>query len=265
MIGARRPLLAEMTSPDVRAELAAGRRSVVIPFAAFEQHGPHLPLDTDAILGDGVAPLVAERLDALCAPTLRVGCSSHHLSFAGTASLRPETLTMVVVDLVDSFASHGFTEIVLLPVHGGNEDPLIKAAPLAQRSGVVIVVPSLRRAVETLLAEAAGEEDSSGTDAHAGHIETSLMLALAPHLVRTNLMEPGYAGPLDEAVARRFFAEGAAALSANGVLGDPRGSTAMAGRAYLAAFVRAMADQVLIARDGPMGSGGDPGEEDAHL
>ncbi len=155
---------------------------------------------------------------------------------------------MLVLDLVDSFASHGFTEMVLLPVHGGNEEPLSKAAPLAERSGVVIVVPSLRRAVETLLAETAGEEDSSRTDGHAGHLETSLMLALAPHLVRTALIEPGYTGPLDEAVARRFFAEGAAALSANGVLGDPRGSTALAGRAYLEAFVRALADQVLTAR-----------------
>jgi creatinine amidohydrolase len=249
MTGAsRRPLMAEMTSPEVRASLAAGHRSVIIPFAAFEQHGPHLPLDTDAILGDGVAPLVAERLDALCAPTVRVGCSSHHLSFAGTASLRPETLTMLVLDLVDSFASHGFTEIVLLPVHGGNEGPLSKAAPLAQRSGVTTVVPSLRRAVETMIAEAASDEVSPNSDAHAGRLETSLMMALAPDLVRTALIEPGYTGPLDDAVARRFFAEGAAAVSANGVLGDPRGSTAAAGRTYLAAFVRALADQVFIAR-----------------
>jgi hypothetical protein len=62
---------------------------------------------------------------------------------------------------------------------------------------------------------------------HAGELETSLMLALAPHLVRTGLMEPGYTGPLDEAVMNRLFREGAAALSANGVLGDPRGNDAM--------------------------------------
>ena len=63
------------------------------------------------------------------------------------------------------------------------------------------------------------------------------MLALAPHLVRTGLMEPGYTGPLDQAATNRLFREGAAALSANGVLGDPRGSSPATGQVYVAGFV----------------------------
>jgi creatinine amidohydrolase len=112
-------LLAEMTSAQVRAAVAAGRATIVLPFGAVEQHGPHLPLDTDSVLGDQLGALLARRLAALCAPILRIGCSAHHLSFAGTLSLRPETLRMIVLDVVDSLAQHGFRRIVLLPTHGG--------------------------------------------------------------------------------------------------------------------------------------------------
>src|SRR5918912_1606349 len=101
-------LLAEMTSAQVRAEVADGRSTIVVPFGAVEQHGPHLPLDTDAVLGDRLGPLLAERLGALCAPTIRIGCSQHHLAFAGTLSFQPQTLRMIVHDLVESVARHAF-------------------------------------------------------------------------------------------------------------------------------------------------------------
>ncbi len=106
-------LLAGMTSPEVRKEVGRGRWTVVVPFDAVEQHGPHLPLDTDALLGDRLGLLLAERLNALCAPTVRIGCSQHHLAFAGTISLKPETLKMIVRDVVESLAQHGFPRIIL--------------------------------------------------------------------------------------------------------------------------------------------------------
>jgi creatinine amidohydrolase/Fe(II)-dependent formamide hydrolase-like protein len=134
-------LLAEMTSVEVGAEIAAGRSTIVVPFGAVEQHGPHLPLDTDAVLGDRLGLLIAKRLNALCAPTIRIGCSQHHLSFAGTLSFKPETLHVIVHDLVDSLATHGFRRIVLLPTHGGNEGPLTSAAAASKREGLMIFVP----------------------------------------------------------------------------------------------------------------------------
>src|ERR671922_2331434 len=81
--GGRSILLAEMTSAQVRAQLGRGRSTVIVPFGAVEQHGPHLPLDTDAVLADRLGPLLADRLGGLCAPTMRLGCSEHHLAFAG--------------------------------------------------------------------------------------------------------------------------------------------------------------------------------------
>jgi creatinine amidohydrolase len=231
-------LLTQMTSRQVAAEIARGRTTVVVPFGALEQHGPHLPLDTDAVLGDRLGPMLAQRLNALCAPTMRVGCSWHHLAFAGTLSIRPETLLMLVEDLVDSLARHGFRRIVLLPTHGGNEGPLREAARRSRRDGVKIIVPSLRATVEALLSRARSRGAVPGdAGGHAGELETSLMLALAPNLVRVDMLEPGYTGPLDEAAVALFFGKGVHALSANGVLGDPRGASAEAGRAYLAAFL----------------------------
>ena len=237
-------LLAEMTFAEVKAQIAAGRSTIVVPFGAVEQHGPHLPLDTDAVLGDRLGLLVARRLNALCAPTIRIGCSQHHMSFAGTLSFKPETLPLVVHHLVDSLATHGFHKIILLPTHGGNERPLTNAAAASKRDGLMIFVASLRVTVEALKAGTRTGGAASDNGGHAGELETSLMLALAPDLVRTSRMEPGYTGALDDAATAVFFNEGVAALSANGVIGDPRGSSAAAGHAYAAAFLDAVEAQL---------------------
>lgn len=241
-------LLAEMTWPQVAADIARGRTTVVVPFGAVEQHGPHLVLDTDAVLGDRLAPMLARRLGAVCTPTVRVGSSRHHLAFAGTLSLRPETLTMVALDLIDSLARHGFRRIVLLPTHAGNDEPLLHAARRSPHDGVTIVVPRLAAVVEHLLSAAAARGTPvSDAGGHAGELETSLMLALAPHLVAAEEITPGYAGPLDAAATARFFDQGVHALSQNGVLGDPTGATAEAGSAHVVEFLsaceQAVADQ----------------------
>src|SRR6058998_3205169 len=107
-----------LTWPDVEAELRAGRDTVVVAFGATEQHGRHLPLATDALLGDHLARRLAERLDAFVAPTVRVGCSSHHLAFPGTLSVEEETFHRLVGDLVRSLAWAGFRRVVLVPTHG---------------------------------------------------------------------------------------------------------------------------------------------------
>src|SRR4051794_40993994 len=119
--------LDKLTWPEVKAELERGRDTVVIAFGATEQHGLHMPLATDALIGDHFARALAERLDAFVAPTVRVGCSSHHLDFPGTLSLEDQTFHGIVADLVRSLARAGFARVVLLPTHGGNFAPLAAA------------------------------------------------------------------------------------------------------------------------------------------
>jgi creatinine amidohydrolase len=167
------------------------------------------------------------------------------MDFAGTISLRPETLDMIVGDVVDSLARHGFRVIILLPTHGGNEQPLTRAAAARERDEVSVFVPSLRAAVEAVSAAAAARgEPLRDAGGHAGELETSLMLALAPDLVEVALVQPGYTGPFDDAATRLLFTEGAAALAVNGVLGDPRGASADAGRLHLAALLDAVEGQL---------------------
>ena len=231
--------LERMTWPEVRAELDRGRDTVVVPFGAVEQHGPHLPLGTDAMFGDEIGRAAAERLNAFLAPTIPVGCSRHHLAFAGTMTLDDETFHLVVGDIVKALAAHGLKRIVLLPTHGGNFRPLGDAvAKLGPVEGVKIVtfpdVSILLNAIFPVASELGLTPAEGGI--HAGEWETSMMLALRPELVRMERAEPGYTGDLMTGV-QRFFSEGVHVLADNGVFGDPRRASAEAGRKYIERLV----------------------------
>ncbi len=231
--------LERMTWPEVRAEVEKGRNTVVVPFGALEQHGPHLPLGTDAIFGDELGRAVAERLDAFLAPTVRVGCSRHHMAFAGTMTVAEETFHLIVSDIVTALAAHGFRRLVLLPTHGGNFRPLGDAvAKLGPMEGVKTVtfpdVSALLGAVMPVAAELGITSAEGGV--HAGEWETSMMLALRPDLVQMGRAEPGYVGDLMPGV-QKFFNEGVHSVADNGVFGDPRRASAAAGDKYIRALV----------------------------
>lgn len=223
-----------MTSPEVSDEIAAGRHTVVFALGATEQHGPHLPLATDALIGDYLAKLIADRLGAFVGPTVRVGCSSHHLEFPGTLSVDDYTFYGIVHGLVRSAERGGFARIVLLPTHGGNFAPL-GAALEKLEPGLRIRVSALTD-VRVLLAIAqTGEQEfgvplSSG-GLHAGEWETSLLMAARPDLVHADRGEPGYTGDLDAALGA-IFGEGVHAIATNGVIGDPSAASPEHGRRY---------------------------------
>ena len=223
-----------MTSPEVRDAIRGGRDTVVFALGATEQHGPHLPLATDALLGDHLARLVAERLDAFVGPTVRVGCSSHHLEFAGTLSVDEATFAGIVHGLVRSAARGGFARIVLIPTHGGNFGPL--GAALEQLESDLSIRVSALTDVRVLLAIAqTGEEEFgvplSAGGLHAGEWETSLLMAARPDLVRVDRGEAGYTGDLDAALGA-IFGQGVHSVAANGVIGDPTESSAAHGERY---------------------------------
>ena len=119
--------LDRLTWPDIKDEIQNGRDTVVVPFGSTEQHGRHMPLGTDAVLGDEIGWRLAQRLDAFLAPTVRFGCSEHHLAFSGTISVGEETFRGIVMDVIVSLSGHGFRRIVLLPTHGGNFKPMAEA------------------------------------------------------------------------------------------------------------------------------------------
>jgi creatinine amidohydrolase len=226
--------LDKLTWPEVKAEIEGGRDTVVVAFGATEQHGPHMPLATDALLGDELARAVAERIDAFVAPTVRVGCSSHHLDFPGTLSLEDETFHAIVRDLVRSLARGGFRRVVLLPTHGGNFAPLAAAVEaLGEVDGVEVV--ALTDLTALLRMATVGQEEHGVPlgegGLHAGEWEASMLLSIHPELVRMDRAEAGYTGELQEAI-ERMFQGGTKAVSENGAIGDPTKASAEHGRRY---------------------------------
>lgn len=200
-------------------EVATGAL-VLVPVGSVEQHGPHLPLDTDTAIAVAVASAAAEQVDAWCAPPLSYGSSGEHQSFAGTSSTGTESLRLQAVELVRSLTTWAGA-VLLVNAHGGN-------------------VMALRAAVEQLTGEgrrvawaACATEE---VDLHAGRTETSLMLHLRPGDVRLERAEAGNTQPLAE-ILPAMMAGGIAAVSANGVLGDPAGASAEEGERVLAAMV----------------------------
>ncbi|CAA9546126.1 MAG: Creatinine amidohydrolase [uncultured Thermomicrobiales bacterium] len=238
--------LEELTWPEVREALAAGYTTVVVAAGSIEQHGPHLSLLTDTLIGDGLAAAVVARLDgALQGPTIAFGCSEHHMSFPGTITLGEETFKATVKDVARSLGRHGFRTIYFVPSHGGNFAPLRTAIDeIGGRAGEarVIAYTELRPFLEVMYAS---QEPWGVTPAvagaHAGNTETALVLALRPDLARPERAEAGFVGDFDERAQATIFRDGLDALSPNGILGDARGADASRGRACLDALAAHLA------------------------
>jgi len=214
--------LADLSWADAE-RTAAGAGLLVIPVASTEQHGPHLPLSTDTDIAVALGDLFARRHNnVLLAPALAYGSSGEHADFAGTLSIGREALELVLVELVRS-ASASFSRVMLISSHGGNREAVLDAEERLRAEG---------REVRTFFPKWEG-------DSHAGRIETSLMLAIRPTAVRLELAAPGATAPLSELMPR-LVREGVRRVSANGVLGDPAGSSAAEGRILLATAVAQM-------------------------
>lgn len=240
--------LEQMSWPDVEAALNAGMTTVVVPCGAVEQHGPHLPLFVDAEHGTRLGGEVARRLgNALVAPTIRVGCSEHHLAFPGTVSLREETFRAVCQDYCTSLARHGFRYICLLPSHGGNCKPLadmIEAldASLAPHCRVAAFtdVIGMVKAWKSVVDQESGFGDRVG--GHADIAESSVMLCLHPSLVRQELAEAGHPPDLSVAFVDRILRDGLRSVTPNGILGDARGMSEQIGARCIEALADLLAE-----------------------
>ena len=232
----------DMNWPDIKKAMEKGFTTAVVGIGSTEQHGPHLPTKTDALIGEVIAHRFALKLgNALQARTICVGCSEHHLAFPGTLSLRTSTLKMILDDYTESLVKHGFKMIIYLPSHGGNFAP-VKEAIEEQRKkypGLKIIgYTDLMQFMECLL-NISGEYGITKEEAgaHAGENETSLILSLERELVKRDRFAPGYLGPLGEREVKVILEKGMPALSEKGVLGDPKKASAERGKVYLEKIV----------------------------
>ncbi len=221
--------LADLSWPDL-----AGRRPLVLlPLGSCEQHGPHLPLDTDLAVARDVASQAAALLppgSVLVAPGQPYGASGEHEGFPGTVSIGHEALALLVVELGRSMLCWA-GRLLVVNGHGGN----LPSMPAA--------IAALRREGRDAAWWPCGTGGAAGGDLHAGRAETSMMLALRAAAVHA---ERAVAGPREPAgqLLERLTAESVRGVSESGVLGDPAGASAELGEELLAAMARRLAADI---------------------
>ena len=175
--------LQELTWEEVAAYLRE-RDTILVPFGTTEQHGPAGPLGLDSYVAIALAEDAAKKAGALAAPPVWYGDSSHHLGFAGTISLRTETLIQVVYDIVRSLARHGFRRILLI---NGHKWTNLAALTSAARNIREFELPGVRTAVADpmYLARGIAGRLKHANEHHAGELEISHVLYKFPHTIRT--------------------------------------------------------------------------------
>ena len=165
---------------------------VLIPFGSVEQHSLHLPFGTDSIIGEAIARRLEQQMPGhvLVLPITWLGCSRHHMGFPGSLTAETETFISVGEQLVSSMAAHGFRNFILLNSHGGNTNQVaLMAENLRYRPGPALKVVAvtywhlISKEIQDI------RETPLGGMGHAGELETSVMLAVKPDLVRQDLME----------------------------------------------------------------------------
>ncbi len=180
----------DCTTTDFR-QLDSERTVALLPVAAVEQHGPHLPLATDALINEGLVRALLERAPAhpalLVLPPLMIGASPEHASFPGTLAIDAATLLAAWVDVGRSVARAGVRKLVILNTHGGQKALVDLAAVRLRAEQNMLVV----RATYFGLGAPSGLFDAAELvhDIHGGEVETSLMLHLAPAAVRREALE----------------------------------------------------------------------------
>jgi mycofactocin precursor peptide peptidase len=212
---------------DLRSDESGEASLLVVPVGSTEQHGPHLPLSTDTEIAVALADRCAElRPGGVIAPPIPYGSSGEHDGFPGTLSIGQKATELMLVELGRS-ASSTFRHVVFVSAHGGNTEPLERAVRLLREEGRDVLGWS---------------PDWSG-DAHAGRVETSLMLAIRPDLVSLESARPGNTAPLGELIGE-LREHGVRRVSPNGVLGDPSGASREEGERLLAEAAMELADAV---------------------
>ncbi|MCL4465801.1 MAG: creatininase family protein [Chloroflexi bacterium] len=238
----RKVLWGEMRRDEV-AEAARAKAVVIVPVGSIEQHGRHLPLDTDTSSVYEVAVRTARATAepwTLVTPVIPFGLSPHHLDFPGVITLRFDTLVAVLCDVCRSVHHHGFRKILILNGHGGNEALVGGVAQKLVEEKIYVAAATYFRTLAAEMKEI-GRSPIGGMG-HACELETSLMLALRPQLVDMSLAEDAPGFGWTSFFSRDFRATGPVAYplvfpqdSPSGVRGMPSYATAETGEKFLAA------------------------------
>jgi creatinine amidohydrolase len=228
-------LLEELGWPDVEEYLRDDDRLMLV-VGSTEQHGRHATFATDVWLPWEIARRLSDRTGVLLAPPLNYGMSLHHLGFPGSLSLRPQTLSLVVEDLLESAYEHGFRHILILNGHGGNTAAIqvALAEALHELPGLEVRLENWWTAPEVKAVFDAAFPPPAGRHADAG--ETSAVMAVRPDVIRLDRAAHSPDSPMPAFLSKQVFLD----RFPHGVIGsDPRLASAEVGEQALAAVVDA--------------------------
>ncbi len=248
---------ADLKSPDF-ARLDLARCIAVLPVAAIEQHGPHLPLNVDATLAEGVIAAALQHLPpalpVLFLPTQSIGLSPEHARFSGTLTLKSETVIRLWTELAESVVASGVKKLVLFNSHGGQVGLLdVVARDLRARLDILVYsvswfnLPLTGENGKSVAALFNAQEHRFGI--HAGEIETSMMLALKPEQVDMTRAQNFHSTSQDRAEKFSLLGDGRSAKLAwqmqdynpQGAVGNAAAATAEKGHALLGAAGHSLA------------------------
>jgi creatinine amidohydrolase len=246
--------LEKMTWKEVEFALKEGTDTAIITIGATEQHGPQLALASDSASGDCLAREIAERVGkTLITPNIRLGISPHHMHFPGTIAVRSQVLKSLVYEYVHSLAWHGFRHIYIIPTHGTNFGmagelemelrqlyPHINIFSFSDPNAYIAALTDTSKRLGVDLAEAGS---------HSGLSETAMIMACQPELVHLDKAEVGFMGDA-YAMGEKLNRDGTHSISPIGVLGDPRGATAEAGKEYLDSLATLLTNHLEQRRSG---------------
>lgn len=225
---------------DVAQAFATGQTIAVLPFGALEQHGPHLPLATDTLTAQRVAESVADHFSAVLLPAVPYGDTWNNSGYPGTVSLSASTVTAIAIDLGRALHAQGCRALVIVNGDWGNRQPLYSATRTLLESGfptITLDYPGMPDAIERVIDSAPAAPGLH----HAEEVETSIMLALRPELVRSEEYVVCYPEfPVDFGIRPMKLHQ----FSSSGVFGDPRAASAQKGSTLLAATAAASIDAV---------------------
>jgi len=236
----------ELSSPQVDA-LDRDETILILPLGSVEQHGNHLPLGTDTLLANAVSRAAAQRLPGKIAvlPPPWYGFSAHHMRFAGSITLRPETLMAVVEDIVAAVVHHGFKRILLVNGHGGNAGVVdVLASVLGKKHYGKARIAGLTYFQLAGAAIAKLRTSKTGGMGHACEFETAMLMHLRPDLAAIDKAEGMYPDPGSPYLTTDLLASSPirtyldfADLSPSGTLGDPSLASQESGAQFFDAVV----------------------------
>ncbi|WP_455278894.1 creatininase family protein [[Eubacterium] cellulosolvens] len=231
-------VMENMTWKEVESKLSKSK-TVIIPFGSTEEHGYHLPLSTDYFVAYELAKRVGKKIQALVAPPICYGVCRRGASFQGTITISIDTLRSLTIDIITSLHSQGFRNIIVLPGHLGSAQTigleLACQKLVKQNENLKIVLIDLSKILEKIPEGIIGEQFG-----HAGEVETSLMLALDPAIVRmadATDEKPIFPAHLVVRDSRKFMK--------SGVIGNANAASIEKGTVILELFVNEISKVIL--------------------